>query len=242
MKDSRQPKCPRPITHRITHRERFLQSFSATWQPPRECKSVWPSRKRSALLFIFLPSDSGGASPYQRGSHECLREMLKLGEKKLESMNEEIHFAIQIRDELMKAIGEIRASLNASTRQKTPSDHADSSRPTTISLLTFPLTLYLGAGSDCCQRSNDPERGRFMERIRVGVYRRRVSQTGDSHEKPETAGKKQATVLAKLSCARGWRSCPLYWAVRPLDTEPCRRGQIGRPEQGRSAGCVFRLP
>src|SRR5215831_11081910 len=28
------------LTHKFTHRERFLQSLSATWQPPRECKSL----------------------------------------------------------------------------------------------------------------------------------------------------------------------------------------------------------
>jgi hypothetical protein len=28
------------LTHKFTHRERLLQSFSATWQPPRECKSL----------------------------------------------------------------------------------------------------------------------------------------------------------------------------------------------------------
>jgi hypothetical protein len=27
-------------THKITHRLRFLQSLSATWQPPLECKSL----------------------------------------------------------------------------------------------------------------------------------------------------------------------------------------------------------
>ena len=30
----------RILTHKLTHRERFLQSLSATWQPPRECKSL----------------------------------------------------------------------------------------------------------------------------------------------------------------------------------------------------------
>ncbi len=30
----------RILTHKFTHRERFLQSLSATWQPPRECKSL----------------------------------------------------------------------------------------------------------------------------------------------------------------------------------------------------------
>lgn len=68
---------------------------------------------RRVLQLWILPGDSGEASPHQQGPHECLREALKLGEKKLETMNEEIHSAIQIRDELMEAVGQIRASLNA---------------------------------------------------------------------------------------------------------------------------------
>src|SRR6267378_1080180 len=28
------------LTHKLTHRKRFLQSLSATWQPPLECKSL----------------------------------------------------------------------------------------------------------------------------------------------------------------------------------------------------------
>lgn len=83
---------------------------------------------RRVLQLWILPSDSGGTSPYQRGSHECLREALKLGEKKLQTMNDEIRSAIEIRDELMEALGQIRASLNAPTRQKTPSARAESSR------------------------------------------------------------------------------------------------------------------
>lgn len=89
---------------------------------------------RRVLQLWILPSDSGGASPYRRGSHECLREALKLGEKKLQTMNDEIRSAIQIRDELMKALGQIRASLDAPTRQKTPLDHAESSRPTAVTV------------------------------------------------------------------------------------------------------------
>jgi DNA-binding transcriptional MerR regulator len=84
---------------------------------------------RRVLQLYILPSDSGGASPYQRGSHECLRESLKLGEKKLQIMNDEIRSAIQIRDELMDTLGQIRASLNASRRQKTPSDQSEFSGP-----------------------------------------------------------------------------------------------------------------
>lgn len=83
---------------------------------------------RRVLQLWILPSDSGGASPYQRGSRECLYEALKLGEKKLQTMNDEIASAIQIRDELMEALSQIRASLKAPTGQKTPSARAASSR------------------------------------------------------------------------------------------------------------------
>jgi len=89
---------------------------------------------RRVLQLWILPTDSGGASPYQRGSHECLREALKLGQKKLQTMNDEIRSAIQIRDELMEALGQICASLNAPARQKIPSDHAKSSRPTPVAV------------------------------------------------------------------------------------------------------------
>jgi DNA-binding transcriptional MerR regulator len=87
---------------------------------------------RRVLQLWILPSDSGGASPYHQGSHECLREALKLGEKKLETMNDEIRSAIQIRDELTEALGQIRASLNPPARKKTPSDRAKSSRRTDV--------------------------------------------------------------------------------------------------------------
>jgi len=68
---------------------------------------------RRVLQLWVLPSDTGAASPYQQGSWECLREALKLGEKKLEAMNEQIRFSIQLRDELVQALSEIRSGLNA---------------------------------------------------------------------------------------------------------------------------------
>ena len=89
---------------------------------------------RRVLQLWILPSDSGAASPYQKGFHECLREALKLGEKKLQTMNDELRAATQIRDELLEALGQIRASLNASTRQKTSSDHAEPSRRTAVAV------------------------------------------------------------------------------------------------------------
>jgi hypothetical protein len=59
-----------------------------------------------------LPSDTGAASPYQQGSRECLREALKLGEMKLEAMNEQIRSSTQLRDELEQVLRQIRAGLN----------------------------------------------------------------------------------------------------------------------------------
>jgi DNA-binding transcriptional MerR regulator len=82
---------------------------------------------RRVLQLWILPGDSGAASPFQRGSLDCLRESLKLGEKKLQSMNEQIRSAIQIRDELVEQLGQIRARLEAPQRKKAPSVRRQSS-------------------------------------------------------------------------------------------------------------------
>jgi DNA-binding transcriptional MerR regulator len=83
---------------------------------------------RRVLQLWILPSDTGAPSPYHEGSQECRREALELGEKKLQTMNDEIRSAIQIRDELMEALRQIRAGLNAPTRQKAQSDRPKESR------------------------------------------------------------------------------------------------------------------
>ena len=67
---------------------------------------------RRVLQLWILPSDTGAASPYRQGSHECLREALQLGEKKLESMNEQIRASIQVREELEEALKQIRKGLD----------------------------------------------------------------------------------------------------------------------------------
>ncbi len=71
------------------------------------------SEIRRVLQLWILPSDTGAWSPYQQGSKECLREGLKLGEKKLEAMNEQIRSSIQLREELEQALSQLRAGLNA---------------------------------------------------------------------------------------------------------------------------------
>jgi DNA-binding transcriptional MerR regulator len=67
---------------------------------------------RRVLQLWILPSDAGAASPYPEGSRQCLREVLKLGENKLQAMNEQIRFSIQLREELEGALRQIRAELN----------------------------------------------------------------------------------------------------------------------------------
>lgn len=71
---------------------------------------------RRVLQLWMLPSDAGAASPYNKGSRECLREALKLGEKKLQAMNEQIRSSVQIRDELEQVLNQIRAALNTPPR------------------------------------------------------------------------------------------------------------------------------
>ena len=81
---------------------------------------------RRVLQLWILPSDAGAASPYHKGSRQCLREALKLGEKKLQAMNEQIRSSIQIRDELEGALRQIRAGLKVPP-QKAQSDLPKSS-------------------------------------------------------------------------------------------------------------------
>jgi DNA-binding transcriptional MerR regulator len=86
---------------------------------------------RRVLQLWILPSDAGAPSPYQEGSRECLRESLKMGEKKLQSMDEQIRSSIQIRDELEGILRQIRARLNAPP-QKAQSGRTKSSKSVVI--------------------------------------------------------------------------------------------------------------
>jgi len=80
---------------------------------------------RRVLQLWILPSDTGAPSPYHDCS-ECLLEGLKLGEKKLEAMNEQIRSSIQLRDELQEALSRISAALSAPQPQKAQPDRRKS--------------------------------------------------------------------------------------------------------------------
>ena len=87
---------------------------------------------RHVLQLWILPSDTGAPSPYHEGSQECLRDALKLGEQKLQAMNEQIRSSIQLRDELQEVLSQIRAGLNVPLPQKISSDRPKSSRSAAI--------------------------------------------------------------------------------------------------------------
>jgi DNA-binding transcriptional MerR regulator len=75
---------------------------------------------RRVLQLWILPSDTGASSPYQQGSRECLREALKLGEKKLEAMNEQIRASIQLREELEETLRQIQTGLDTPPKPVQP--------------------------------------------------------------------------------------------------------------------------
>ncbi len=81
---------------------------------------------RRVLQLWILPSDTGAPSPYHEGSQECRREALKLGEKKLQAMNEQIHSSVQLRDEWQEALPQVRAGLNVPLPQRIRSDRPKS--------------------------------------------------------------------------------------------------------------------
>lgn len=81
------------------------------------------SEVRQVLALYALPGTATGRTPYGRGSHECLRESVELGEQKLKAINEKIRSLVAIRRDLAKLLREIRAKLrpakkpSASTRK-----------------------------------------------------------------------------------------------------------------------------
>lgn len=82
---------------------------------------------RRVLQLWVLPSDTGGSSPYDDCSAQaCIREGLKLGEKKLQAMNEQIRSAVQLRDELQAALTQIRAGLKPPPPQNAKPDRPKS--------------------------------------------------------------------------------------------------------------------
>lgn len=72
---------------------------------------------RRVLELYALPSDGTGRSPYPRGSHECLREVIEIGVQKLSALNAQICSLAEIRDELEKALREVQARMRPSRKR-----------------------------------------------------------------------------------------------------------------------------
>jgi len=73
---------------------------------------------RRILQLFWLPSDAGKEAPYGRGSHECLREAIGIGEEKLAAMNAQIRSLVEIRDELEGQIRLFREKLPPPSRKR----------------------------------------------------------------------------------------------------------------------------
>lgn len=81
---------------------------------------------RRVLQLWILPSDTGAESPYRKGSRQCQREALKLGQKKLQAMNEQIRSSIEIRDELELVLHQIQTALETRLPERILSKRAGS--------------------------------------------------------------------------------------------------------------------
>ena len=66
---------------------------------------------RRVLELYHLPGSMSGRTPYSRGSHECLREVVDMGREKLKAINEQINSLIATRDELIAVLGDVEARL-----------------------------------------------------------------------------------------------------------------------------------
>ena len=75
---------------------------------------------RRILQLFTLPSDTSKEAPHGRGSHECLREAIGIGEEKLAAMNEQIRSLVEIRDELEGQVNQFREKLSPSRKRPTP--------------------------------------------------------------------------------------------------------------------------
>jgi len=111
-----------PAGYRI-YTEKDLETVSAIKKMQRFGFKL--AEIRRVLQLWILPSDTGAPSPYHDCS-ECLLEGLKLGENKLQAMNEQIRSSIQLRDELQEALNRIRARLNAPPPRKAQSERPKS--------------------------------------------------------------------------------------------------------------------
>ena len=118
-----------PAGYRV-YSEKDLETVSAIKKMQRFGFKLTEIRR--VLQLWILPSDTGAPSPYPDCLGPCLREGLKLGEKKLEAMNAQIRASIQLRDELQEALGRIRALVDAPAPQKAQPERRKSSGSTAI--------------------------------------------------------------------------------------------------------------
>lgn len=63
---------------------------------------------RRVLQLYLLPADEGASPHFARGSHACLDEVAEIGQRKLQSLDEEIRALVSVREELASTLEGLR--------------------------------------------------------------------------------------------------------------------------------------
>lgn len=67
---------------------------------------------RKVLALFAVPDDTTGTTPYQRGEHACVAEVLRIGARKLDDLDHQMELLKGKRKELAVALNELRTPYN----------------------------------------------------------------------------------------------------------------------------------
>jgi len=67
---------------------------------------------RKVLALFAVPDETTGTTPYQRGEHACVAEILRIGARKLDDLEHQMELLQRKRQELAAALNELRTLSN----------------------------------------------------------------------------------------------------------------------------------
>lgn len=71
---------------------------------------------RKVLALFAVPDDTTGTTPYQRGEHACVAEVLRIGARKLDDLDRQMELLKRKRKELAVALNELRTPYNSALK------------------------------------------------------------------------------------------------------------------------------
>ena len=77
---------------------------------------------RKVLALFAVPDDATGTTPYQKGDHACVAEILRIGAGKLGDLNHQMELLQRKHKELSMALNELERSITASRNDTTSTD------------------------------------------------------------------------------------------------------------------------